>query len=77
MASKPLPSGNPPWSVPLSVLTAKQERPIFSATRRPPPRAVIGPRIEPPNVPIVEKPAERPSLALIGAVIGDGESQCP
>src|ERR1700742_846990 len=47
-------SGNPLWSVPLSVLTATQERPIFSASRRPPPRAVAGPRIEPVIVPVVQ-----------------------
>jgi general secretion pathway protein N len=67
-------SGNPLWSVPLSVLTATQERPLFSASRRPPARAVIGPRIEPPPAPLVAKPAERPSLALIGAVVGDSDA---
>jgi general secretion pathway protein N len=68
-------SGNPLWSVPLSVLTATQERPIFSATRRPPPRAVAGPRIEPVSAPLA-KPAEpeRPALALIGAVVGDSDA---
>jgi general secretion pathway protein N len=68
-------SGNPLWSVPLSVLTATQERPIFSASRRPPPRAVAGPRIEPTIVPVA-KPAEpeRPALALIGAVVGDSDA---
>jgi general secretion pathway protein N len=72
---KLLPSGNPLWSVPLSVLTATQERPIFSASRRPPPRAVAGPRIEPvnPPVPKVEEP-EHPPLALIGAVIGESDA---
>jgi general secretion pathway protein N len=69
-------SGNPLWSVPLSVLTATQERPIFSASRRPPPRAVAGPRIEPVIVPVASKPAEpeRPALALIGAVVGDSDA---
>jgi general secretion pathway protein N len=69
-------SGNPLWSVPLSVLTATQERPIFSASRRPPPRAVAGPRIEPVLAPVVQKPAEveHPPLALIGAVVGDGDA---
>jgi general secretion pathway protein N len=72
---KPSPSGNPLWSVPLSVLTATQERPIFSASRRPPPRAVTGPRIDPVPVPIA-KPTEpeHPTLALIGAVVGDNTS---
>jgi general secretion pathway protein N len=73
--AKPPVSGNPLWSVPLSVLTATQERPLFSASRRPPPRAVAGPRIEPVIVP-VPKPAEpeRPALALIGAVVGDRDA---
>jgi general secretion pathway protein N len=68
-------SGNPLWSVPLSVLTATQERPIFSASRRPPPRAVAGPRIEPVIAPVA-RPAEpeRPTLALIGAVVGDNDA---
>jgi general secretion pathway protein N len=68
-------SGNPLWSVPLSVLTATQERPIFSASRRPPPRAVAGPPIQPVIVPVA-KPAEpeRPALALIGAVVGDNDA---
>jgi general secretion pathway protein N len=68
-------SGNPLWSVPLSVLTTTQERPIFSASRRPPPRAVAGPPIQPVVVPVA-KPAEpeRPALALIGAVVGDNDA---
>jgi general secretion pathway protein N len=68
--------GNPLWSVPLSVLTATQERPIFSASRRPPPRAVAGPRIEPVIVPVVAKPTEpeHPPLMLIGAVVGDSDA---
>jgi general secretion pathway protein N len=68
-------SGNPLWSIPLSVLTATQERPIFSASRRPPPRAVAGPPIQ-PVIAAVAKPAEpeRPALALIGAVVGDSDA---
>jgi general secretion pathway protein N len=68
-------SGNPLWSIPLSVLTATQERPIFSASRRPPPRAVAGPPMVPVAAP-PPKPAEpeHPALALIGAVIGDSDA---
>jgi general secretion pathway protein N len=68
-------SGNPLWSIPLSVLTATQERPIFSASRRPPPRAVAGPPIQPVVAPVA-KPAEpeRPALMLIGAVVGDNDA---
>jgi general secretion pathway protein N len=74
-AAKPLPSGNPLWSVPLSVLSATPERPIFSASRRPPPRAVVAP---PVNLVVAPppKPAEpeRPPLALIGAVVGESDA---
>ena len=72
---KPPVSGNPLWAVPLSALTATQERPVFSASRRPPPRAVVGPVIE-PVAPVVQKPAEpeHPPLALIGAVVGESDS---
>lgn len=75
-STAPIPRGNPLWSVPLSTLTATQERPIFSASRRPPPRAVAGPRIDPVSAPapqIVAVP-ERPALALIGAVVGDNDA---
>jgi general secretion pathway protein N len=75
-APKPQASGNPLWSVPLSVLTATQERPIFSASRRPPPRAVVAPPVEQPAVPpppLASVP-EPPPLALIGAVVGDSDA---
>ena len=74
--SKPLPSGNPLWSVPLSALTATQERPIFSASRRPPQRAVVAPFEEQPNAPPPQKAAEpeQSPLALIGAVVGDSDA---
>jgi general secretion pathway protein N len=75
-AGKVFPSGNPLWSVPLSVLTATQERPVFSMSRRPPPRAVIGPLIEPVAAPIMQKPSEpeHPPLLLIGAVVGESDA---
>ncbi len=74
-ANKPVPRGNPLWSVPLSALTATQERPIFSATRRPPPRAVAAPPVGavevPPPPKLVEAP---PPLVLVGAVVGEGDA---
>jgi len=74
-AAGPTASGNPLWSVPLSVLTATQERPIFSASRRPPPRAVAGPRIEPVAVvPPTPTEIEHPPLELIGAIVGDRDA---
>jgi general secretion pathway protein N len=72
--SKPVPRGNPLWSVPLSVLSATQERPIFSATRRPPPRAVAAAPVEEVHAP-PPKPVEAPPpLMLVGAVVGEGDA---
>src|SRR5260370_29047492 len=72
-AGRPLPSGNPLWSVPLSVLTATQERPIFSASRRPPPRAVVAPLVDQVSLPAPRIAAEpdRPPPAVIVAFVGD------
>jgi general secretion pathway protein N len=72
--ARPLPGGNPLWSIPLSVLSATQERPIFSASRRPPQRAVVAPPVD--EVVAVVKPAEpdRPPLVLIGVVVGEGDA---
>jgi general secretion pathway protein N len=72
-ANRPAPHGNPLWSVPLTALTATQERPIFSATRRPPALAVAA-------APVVEvrapppRPVEPPPLMLVGAVVGEGDA---
>jgi general secretion pathway protein N len=73
--ARSLPPGNPLWSVPLSVLSATQERPIFSASRRPPQRAVVAP-LELASAPQPEKQAEpdRPALTLVGAVVGDSDA---
>ena len=75
-APKPPPSGNPLWSIPLSTLSATQERPIFSASRRPPPRAVAAPPVEQVSVPppTLAAAPEPPPLALIGAVVGDSDA---
>lgn len=74
-ASRPVPRGNPLWSVPLSALTATQERPIFSAMRRPPSRAVAASPIEEVNAPAPPKPVEAPPpLLLVGAVVGESEA---
>jgi general secretion pathway protein N len=75
-AGRPVPTGNPLWSVPLSVLTATRERPIFLASRRPPQVAVVAPPQDEANVPVVQTAAEpdRSPLALIGAVVGDSDA---
>ncbi|MBR0938009.1 hypothetical protein JQ586_32130 [Bradyrhizobium jicamae] len=73
--AKALPSGNPLWAVPLSALSATAARPIFSASRRPPRRGVVVPLAEPAAAqPPPPAPPERPMLALLGAVVGDGDA---
>lgn len=72
--SKPAPRGNPLWSVPLSALTGTQERPIFSATRRPPPRAVAAAPIEEAHAPPPKPVDAPPPLMLVGAVVGEGDA---
>jgi general secretion pathway protein N len=67
-------SGNPLWSVPLSVLTVTRERPLFSASRRPPPRAIAVAPIPQsvPAPPATPAPPEVPHLSLVGTV-GNGD----
>jgi general secretion pathway protein N len=73
-AAKLPPVGNPLWSIPLSTLSATHARPIFSASRRAPQRAVVAPPVEPVAAPPAPKGPERPSLALIGAIVGDRDA---
>lgn len=64
---------NPLWAVPLATLSNTRARPIFSASRRPPPAAVAAEpvaRTPPPSSPR----AERPQLSLVGTVVGDDAS---
>jgi general secretion pathway protein N len=73
--ARPVPRGNPLWAVPLSALTVTQERPIFSASRRPPPRAVAALPVEEAAAPPPPKSAEAlPPLVLLGAVVGEGDA---
>jgi general secretion pathway protein N len=65
------PGGNPLWGVPISLLSASQERPIFSASRRPPAPP------PPPPMPVAEAPPppppaepEAPPFTLIGTAVG-------
>jgi general secretion pathway protein N len=74
-AGQPRPSGNPLWAVPLSVLTATRERPIFSASRRPPQPAVVASPVDRVSPPVPRKAEpERPPLTLIGAVVGESKA---
>lgn len=72
--ASPTPSGNPLWSVPLSRLSATRDRPIFSASRRPPPQAVAGPVAEPVKPQASVSLPEPLSLKLIGAVVGETDA---
>jgi hypothetical protein len=64
--------GNTLWAVPLRDLSATLDRPIFSASRRPPAPPPAVPAALPPK-PVVAMPqvADRPPLVLIGTIIGE------
>ena len=68
-------SGNPLWAVPLKLLSATRDRPIFSPSRRPPPPPVLPAAYAAP-APAAPKPTESgpPQLSLVGTVVGDSES---
>lgn len=67
-------AANPLWATPLANLSDTRERPIFSASRRPPMQAPV--EVASPSAPPPPPPPriERPSLSLVGTVAGDGES---
>jgi hypothetical protein len=62
-------AGNPLWTVPLRALSGTRERPLFSASRRPPivavPAAAPPPKEEAP----APAPPDRPLLTLIGTIL--------
>jgi hypothetical protein len=62
-------AGNPLWHIPIDSLSVTRERPLFSASRRPPPPA---PSELPASNTASPPPAEpeRPPLALQGTAIG-------
>ena len=61
--------GNALWALPLASMTATEERPIFSPSRRPP--VVIELASAQPK-PSVDQP-RRPLLSLVGAIAGDSD----
>jgi general secretion pathway protein N len=64
-------SANPLWGIPIELLHATRERPLFSASRRPPMPIVIAapqPTIEAPKAP------DEPTLDLIGTVTGNPDA---
>ena len=62
-------AGNPLWTVPLSTLSATRDRPLFSASRRPP--IVALPIVAPPpkQEALAPPPPERPLLTLVGTIV--------
>jgi general secretion pathway protein N len=61
------------WAVPLTGLTATRDRPLFSASRRPP--VVALPAAPPPKrEALAPPPPERPLLTLIGTIVSRGAS---
>ena len=62
-------AGNPLWTVPLDALSATRDRPLFSASRRPPIVAV--PIVAPPpkREVLAPPPPERPLLTLVGTIV--------
>lgn len=68
------PAGNPLWSVPLSRLSATRERPVFSASRRPPPQAVVAPIVEKAKPQAQAAVPEPLNLTLVGAVVGETDA---
>ena len=75
-SSEPAPtSANPLWAIPLSALTATRDRPIFSASRRPPQLAVAPVAVVPaPPPPPPPAEPEKPNLVLVGTIVGDADS---
>ena len=70
-ARQPPPGGNPLWGIPIRALDSTRERPIFSASRRPPMPPVVAQRVT--AAPPPPKPAEpeKPLLTLVGTAIGN------
>jgi general secretion pathway protein N len=62
-------AGNPLWTVPLSALSGTRDRPLFSASRRPPIVAVPIAAPPPKQEVLAPPPPERPLLTLIGTIV--------
>jgi general secretion pathway protein N len=69
------PAGNPLWAIPLSKLSASRDRPVFSPSRRPPPRVPVAPiavMAKPPAP--VARPSAPLNMKLVGAVVGESDA---
>jgi hypothetical protein len=73
-AREAAPTGNPLWGIPLRVLTATRERPLFSPSRRPPaPPAVAAPQLPPHPVAATKPEPDHPLLTVVGTIVGETE----
>ena len=70
-SARPPPGGNPLWGIPISALDATRERPVFSASRRPPMPPVVAQRVAAPPPPPKPAEPEQPLLTLVGTAIGN------
>jgi len=66
-------SDNPLWGIPLTKLPVTRDRPIFSASRRPPPSAVAPAAVSKVVAAPKSSEPERPQLSLIGTIVSDDE----
>ena len=73
-ARQPPPGGNPLWGIPISALDATRERPVFSASRRPPMPPVVAERVVAPPPPPKPAEPEQPLLTLVGTAIGQAKN---
>lgn len=65
---KQAPSGNPLWAVPIKLLSATRDRPIFSQSRRPP-VSIAGPVATAAVTAPKPREPDRPQLALLGTIV--------
>jgi general secretion pathway protein N len=69
------PSGNPLWGIPLRILTATRERPLFSPSRRPPAPPVVAAPVMPRPVAAPKPPEpDHPLLTIVGTIVGEGDA---
>ena len=61
--------GNPLWAVPLSAVSATRDRPLFSASRRPPIVAAPIVATPPKQEALAPPPPERPLFTLVGTIV--------
>jgi general secretion pathway protein N len=62
-------AGNPLWTVPLRALSATRDRPLFSASRRPPIETVPAAPLPQKQETLAPPPPERPLLTLVGTIV--------